>query len=525
MSGQLTERLKLLSSKQHLPQLKLLTRGVEKESLRVDSNGKLSQQPHPAAAGSALTHPHITTDFSESLLEFITPTSTQIDTTLSCLDKIHRFIYSHLADEQLWTASMPCILEGDNNIPLARYGNSNIATMKTVYRQGLGKRYGRTMQTIAGIHYNFSLPASLWSPFQQQDQSTQDKQSYITDAYFSLIRNFNRTSWLLIYLYGASPAVCKSFLGNRPHKLREFDEHSLHLPYATALRMGDLGYQSSAQAGLQICYNNINNYIDTLRKAITEPHAQYAKIGIKNDKQYQQLSTALLQIENEFYSLIRPKRVAESGQTPLGALRQHGVEYIEVRCIDVNPYLPMGIDADQIRFMDCFLLYNLLENSPLCDNLDRQRISNNIQQVVNYGRQPNLMLDSLDGEISLQTWAQSLLDGIEKVAALMDQAHGSQDYQRVCQAQRAKLTDTSLTPSAQILQDMRAQHTPYAGFVLNQSNKHAQYFRQRPLDHADQDYFEQQTEQSIQRQHEIEQQDELSFEDYLAQYYRQYEFL
>ena len=331
-----TERLQILALDENTPLLSNLQRGIEKESLRVDSNGKLAQTPHPVKLGSALTHPHITTDFSEALLEFITPVSTSIDESLQTLSNIHRYTYQSIDGELLWAASMPCILEGDDNIPVAQYGSSNVATMKTVYRNGLGNRYGRLMQTISGIHYNFSIPETLWDVLQQQDLDKRPRQDYITDSYFKLIRNFRRVSWLLIYLYGASPAVCKSFLRGRDnHLLQEFDQGSLYLPHGTALRMGDLGYQSSAQDNLNICYNSIDNYIDTLRQAITNIHPDYENIGVKIDDEYKQLSPALLQIENEFYSPIRPKRNADSGETPIDALNRGGIEYIEVRALDV----------------------------------------------------------------------------------------------------------------------------------------------------------------------------------------------
>ena len=525
MPDPLSTRLELLSSAENQSLLTGIQRGIEKESLRISVAGKLAQTPHPAGLGSALTHPHITTDFSEALLELITPVSTSIDDTLTCLDNTHRFVYPQLQGEELWVASMPCVLEGDDNIPVAQYGSSNVATMKTAYRKGLGHRYGRVMQTIAGIHYNFSLPENLWASLQQQDNDKRSSQDYITDSYFKLIRNFRRVSWLLVYLYGASPAVCKSFLNGREHQLQSLDANSVYLPYSTALRMGDLGYQSSAQDKLNICYNNVDNYIETLRQAITNSHPEYEKIALETDGEYQQLSTALLQIENEFYSPIRPKRVTDSGETPLGALRDRGVEYIEVRCIDVNPYLPLGIDADQIRFIDCFLLYCLFEYSAPCDDADRQRISNNLKQVVNRGREPGLQLQARDGDRNLQDWGSSLLDGIERIAEKLDAAHGGDNYRRVCQQQRQKLQDPSLTPSAQILADMEKHQQAFFHFGMEQARQHGQQFRQRPLSGEELTYFQRQTELSRQRQTEIEAADSSSFNDYLTQYYRQYETL
>jgi glutamate--cysteine ligase len=533
----LTERLELLdgdtagtsdscadssTSTPKLAQLIGIQRGIEKESLRISPSGKLAQTPHPANLGSALTHPYITTDFSESLLEFITPVSKDIEDSLETLDKVHRFTYSQLGEEQLWTASMPCFIAGDDQIPVAQYGSSNVATMKTAYRNGLGNRYGRVMQTIAGIHYNFSLPQDLWESLQQQDYDKRPLQDYITDSYFKLIRNFRRFSWLLVYLYGASPAVCNSFLKGRDHQLQNFDHGSVYLPYATALRMGDLGYQSSAQENLKICYNSIDNYIETLRQAITNTHPAYKKLEVEVNGNYQQLSNALLQIENEFYSTIRPKRVTDSGETPLGALRERGVEYIEVRCIDVNPYLPLGIDADQMRFIDCFLLYCLFERSPLCDDEDRDRINNNLKAVVNNGRDPELQLQTRDGDLGLVDWSNTLLDDIDKIAARLDAAHGGNDYQRVCQQQRQKVADSSLTPSAKILADMKQQQQSFFQFAMAQSQQHGSDFRQRPLTGDEQQYFADKAQQSIQQQEAIEAVDEISFEQYLSRYYQQY---
>lgn len=525
MPDQFSERLDLLSSPDSLALLQQLQRGIEKESLRINRQGKLAQTPHPASLGSALTHPNITTDFSESLMELITPVSTEIEGSLEFLSDLHRFVYSQIGDEELWGASMPCIMAGDDTIPVAQYGSSNVALMKTAYRLGLGNRYGRLMQTIAGIHYNFSLPDPLWSALQSQDMDNRSRQDYITDNYFKLIRNFRRFSWLLIYLFGASPAVCNSFLTGRKHELVPFDQGSLHLPYATSLRMGDLGYQSSAQENLEICYNSLPNYLETLHRAITEPHPAYKSIPPIVDGQYQQLSTALLQIENEFYSTIRPKRVTNSGETALNALKHRGVEYIEVRCIDVNPYLPVGIDAEQIRFIDCFLLYCLLERSPECDDDDRVRINNNVKKVVNRGREPDLELEDRQQSLTLSSWGTRLMSGIDKVAALLDQAHNNKLYSEACRTQKAKLANPELTPSAKILADMSAQSKPFFRLAMELTQEHGREFRSQPLSGEQLNRYQQECQRSLEQQRAIEKADTISFEQYLANYFEQYQQL
>ena len=325
-----------------LERLRGMRRGIEKESLRADEQGTLAVTPHPAALGSALTHPHITTDFSESQLELITGVHAGVADCLDELRQVHQFVYRALGDELMWVDSMPCRLPGDETIPLGSYGNSNVGRAKSVYRMGLGQRYGRRMQTISGIHYNWSLPGL----------SDED--------HFALIRNFRRHSFLLLYLFGASPALCSTFVDGRPHELLPLGADTLHMPHGTSLRMGRLGYQSDAQASITASFNNLESYAASLHDALTRPYLPYEAIGLRNlGGEYNQLSTTLLQIENEVYGAIRPKRTIHVGERPLHALRERGVEYIEVRCMDLDPFEPLGINAETMRFLDVFLLHCL----------------------------------------------------------------------------------------------------------------------------------------------------------------------
>jgi glutamate--cysteine ligase len=507
-----------------------ICRGIEKESLRVGDDGLLAQTPHPAALGSALTHGSITTDYSESLLEFISPVSASIDDTLTTLENIHSFVSREIGRERLWSASMPCIVAGDAAIPVARYGDSNVGRMKTVYRYGLGNRYGRLMQAIAGVHYNFSMPESYWPLAREADGSEEPLQDYVTRRYLGLIRNFHRWSWLLIYLFGASPAVCASFMrGRSDHPLVPFDAegNSLHLPYATALRMGDLGYSSVAQKSLKVCYNSLDNYLATLSDAILTAHPPYAAFNGKRDVdgEYMQLNHSLLQIENEFYSTIRPKRPGESNETPLTALRCRGIEYVEVRCLDVSPFHPLGIDAEQIRFLDAFLLHCLTQPGDACDEEQHDRQAHNVREVVNRGREPGLKLRADDGERPLDQWAQELLDAMGSSAALLDGAHGVDAYASALGAQREKVAGTAELPSARVLREMREQQIPYYRFALNYSNLWAAHFKDWPLSAGAEEGLRAESAASLQRQRDVEASDTLGFEEYINAYYEQYKHL
>ena len=528
MSSHLQKALQALAQSDARGILSAINRGIEKESLRITADGTLAQTPHPAGLGSALTHACITTDYSESLLEFITPVSTRIEDSLDTLEDIHRFVLQQMDGELLWAASMPCIVDGDAGIPVAQYGSSNVARMKTVYRYGLGHRYGRLMQAIAGIHYNFSMPAQFWQQAWQSAGSPGEIADYISERYLGLIRNFHRYSWLLIYLFGASPAVCASFLKGRDHHdLQPFDEQgkSLYLPWGTALRMGDLGYNSDAQKDLRVCYNSLDNYVETLRDAIMRPHPGYHDIPAGQGGDYQQLNDSLLQIENEFYSPIRPKRVARSGETPLNALVRGGIEYIEVRCVDVSPFSPVGIDAEQIRFLDTFLLYCLLEESPPCDDRIQEIQAANLEAVVNRGRQPGLLLQDGQSEKSLSQWGRELLETMTPVAQLFDSALDSAQQGASLAQQVAKLDDPEQTPSARILREMRERNLPFFRLAMAYSEQWADHFRESPLAPETLATFEQATRDSLLARENIEKADDISFEHYLQRFFAQYKAL
>ena len=487
-----------------LPQgvLQGLRRGIEKESLRVRPDGKLSSTPHPVALGAALTHPRITTDFSESQLELITGVHANAGACLKELTEIHQVVYRAIGDELLWCASMPCGLPSDDVIPLGRYGNSNVGRAKTVYRTGLSHRYGRRMQTISGIHYNFSLPGP---------QSN--------DAYFALIRNFRRHSWLLLYLFGASPTVCSSFVAGRNHELERLSDGTLYLPYATSLRMGRLGYQSDAQSSLKVSYNSLESYAGSLQDALTRNYPPYEAIGIRDGDNYRQLATSLLQIENEFYGTIRPKRVIRPGERPLHALRERGVEYVEVRLMDLDPFCPIGITAGTLHFLDLYLLYCLLRDSPPDTPDELDAIVHNKQLVAARGREPGLKLTHGTQQATLAEWGGRVLAECAPIATALDAANGVHAYSDALASAVTALQDPATTPSARVLEAMARDHgNTYVRFVLAQSRAHRDTILALPFEGGVAERYARLAAASLTRQHDIEAADALPFDAFLRNY-------
>jgi glutamate--cysteine ligase len=482
-----------------------ICRGIEKESLRALSTGALALTPHPAALGSPLTHPQITTDFSESQLELITGVHAGVEDGLAELTRIHQFVYRTLAaagDERLWVGSMPCGLPTDETIPLGLYGSSNIGRAKSVYRMGLGHRYGRRMQTISGIHYNWSLPGLG------------------NDEYFALIRNFRRHAFLLLHLFGASPAVCSSFVAGREHGLQTLSEYTRYLPHATSLRMGRLGYQSEAQATLAVSYNGMDSYAASLHDALTRPYAPYEKIGIRNlGGEYNQLATTLLQIENEFYGTIRPKRVIRPGERALHALRERGVEYIEVRCMDLDPFVPVGIAAATVRFLDIFLLHCLLADSPPDTPAEIAALGRNQHHTATHGREPGLRLERGGESVLLTDWAAELLQQCLPIAAALDAVHGGSAYGDVVAAARGNLDRPETLPSARMLSAMQSDFGgSYTAFIRAQAEQTRNHMLALPWSAAHQAAFEALARVSVEKRLAIEAADTVDFETFRQAY-------
>jgi len=481
--------------------------GIEKEGLRVLSTGGLALTPHPQALGAALTHASITTDYSESQIELITGAHAGVQGCLDELTELHQYVLRTLQDaggEMLWVSSMPCGLPTDETIPIGRYGNSHIGRAKSIYRMGLAHRYGRRMQTISGIHYNWSLPGVT------------------SEEYFALIRNFRRHAFVLLYLFGASPALCPCFVEGREHGLQPMGDgrQALYLPHATSLRMGRLGYQSDAQASISVSYNGLSGYADSLYEALTQPYPAYEAIGIRNiGGDYNQLGTSLLQIENEFYGTIRPKRTVHRGERPLHALRERGVEYVEVRLMDLDPFESVGITAQTMRLLDVFLLHCLLSDSPPDTPAEIAECKHNQHQTAERGREPGLLLQRSGQSVPLADWAGQILAECVPIAAALDRAQGSEAYDQALRQAQAVLADSALTPSARVLAAMRERSGGgFEAFSLARSAQARDQLLALPWSAEQQARYEALAAQSLTDQKDIEAQDVLPFEDWRQQY-------
>ncbi len=493
--------------------------GLEKESLRLRrSDGLIAQTPHPAGLGSALLNPYITTDYSEALLEFVTPPLNSADQALGFLWDVHAYTHRQLGDELLWAASMPCVVAGEDSIPIARFGSSNPGLLKHIYRVGLGHRYGKVMQVIAGTHFNYSLPDAFWPVFQSLEEDTGTLPEFISERYLGLIRNVHRHSWLLLYLFGASPAVCKSFLRGQTVSLEEYDDTTWYGPHATSLRMSDIGYTNRKRCALKVDYDSLASYTETVLDAVHTPCVPYQAIGVEVDGEFRQLSGNILQIEDEYYSVMRPKQPPLPGERSLQALRQRGVAYVELRTSDLDVFEPTGIGPLQPRFLEAFLIYCLLADSPPVSSEEQNRIDYNQLSAARQGRDPELRLWTADGDLPLAVWGRRICERIADICQLLDRTPTTPSYRDALNAQIEKLDDAACTPSARVLTTMRSERVGFYHFAKTLSEQYQQQFRAAPLAPEREHYFTELAERSRRQQQILEQSPQPPFSEFLHDY-------
>lgn len=495
-------------------------KGIEKESLRVDADGYLAQTPHPAALGSALTNAYITTDFSEALLEFVTSAYATTWEALRAICDIHQFTYENIDDELLWVASMPCRIPEDREIPLAQYGPSNVGQMKTVYRRGLGHRYGRHMQTIAGVHFNYSLPTEFWPAYSKLVCDDCNDDDVRSEYYMGMVRNFRRLGWIILYLFGASPALCKSFARSGSLDMPELKNGTWYEPYGTSLRMSDLGYNNKTQSSINISLNNVDEYIRDLSAAIHTPNPAYELIGVKVNGRYEQLNANILQIENEYYSTVRPKRVAYSGERPTHALRRGGVEYVEIRSLDISLFDPCGINQNTMRFIEAFLIYCLLEESPFLDDDGLVEARENQLITARRGREPGVQLLRDSKAVPLADWAMQIVERTRAVAERIDAEVTGNSYVAAVDEMRELVANPEATPSALVIEELRRQDCGYFELAMQMAKHHRDYFASiAALSSERRAAMTAEVTESLARQKAIEAADSISFDEYLQNYF------
>ncbi len=521
MRKSIEENLNLIIKNNMGSELRIGKVGIEKESLRADKKGMIANTDHPMALGSALTHPYITTDYSEALLEFVTPPLETAEQAINFLGQIHQFVYPNIGKECLWPASMPCILDGEQSIRIAEYGTSNQGLMKNIYRRGLGYRYGKVMQVISGIHVNLSMPETFWSSWQNTLADQSSPQEFVNQQYFKLIRNLQRVGWLVPYLFGASSAVDKSFIHQGVKDLQQWDQDTRYAQHATSLRLGDIGYTNHREneIGIKACYDNLPDYVSCLTRAIETPYIPYEEIGVQVNGEYRQLNANILQIENEYYSTVRPKQVTQRNEKPTHALLDRGVQYVEIRSLDLNPFSPFGINIEQLRFIEVLFVYCLLGDESLIDRKEREEIDINAYEVSHHGRNPELYLRKNGESIALKEWCKEIFTGLLQVAECMDKNSGNDLFAQSVNQFYSSVESVEETFSARILSAMRDNNYSYYQYIETLGKQYCQFYSDSERCEQTSNDLSKAVDISLRKQKQLEDSDDKSFSEFLEDYF------
>lgn len=451
-----------------------IIRGIEKENLRVTNAGKISDGSHPKVLGHPLTHSYITTDFAESQLEIVTQPTDSIEKLYSELKSIYEFIFQNLEEETIWPNSMPPAVKVNEKINIAQYGMNELGQMKTLYRKGLSHRYGSVMQLISGIHYNFSLRKEYFEKIHPENHR-ENLQTFIDENYFVLITNYLHHAWIFPYLFGASPICEQSSIIKKVDYLTIHQKGYAYAQYGTSLRLSDLGYQNKARNLLHVSFIDLNQYINSLRLATETKHGEFSKLGMYDgDGQKMQINENLLQIENEYYAPIRPKQPIKKNERPTAALQERGIQYVEVRALDINPLCPFGLSKDDIRFIELLLLFFLFNPAQPIAEKEYLGVLDNINLVATRGRDPDLELTTNKSRVKLTELTKKLFEEIQTFFSTMQLP---EEYQSAIQKQYAKILDNNLLPSQQCLNRIEATGQDFTEFNLQLAAQHKDYFK------------------------------------------------
>tara|TARA_B100001540_G_C15794657_1_gene637068 strand:- start:23 stop:1561 length:1539 start_codon:yes stop_codon:yes gene_type:complete len=489
--------------------------GIEKESLRMNDT-KISSEPHFDSLGSALCNKFITNDFSESQIEMITKPEEEVMNLKRSLKSLHHFIYQKIEKEYLWPLSMPPSIENVSQIPIAQFGKSNLGKFKYIYRKGLSERYGRLMQAISGIHFNYSLSDALIEEnvHSIKERSAEKRRSIV---YFNGLRNLYRYNWLIILLFGSSPIISKQFLTKKLN-FKKLSQDTYYLPYATSLRMSDIGYQNKSQSSIYVSLNSLDEYTEQLFSLISTLSDDYVEISYKEKEM--QLNNSILQIEDELYSPARPKSTNPDYLRPTSKLKKFGVDYLELRSIDLNPFSKIGISYEELYFLEVFLSYCLLKESPPMTNTEHAIIKKNNQLVSTDGRNTSLKIENSDKEmVSIKDEALNLINELEPIASLMTNHHNIHIDSLSLFRERIKIKDQH--PSEQLISQIADEKVSHDEFGFQVGKKHKEHFLKKDKkENTDWSMLQKEASDSIIRQRAIESKDDESWESFLSGYYK-----
>ncbi|MDF2612328.1 MAG: glutamate/cysteine ligase,/amino acid ligase [Clostridia bacterium] len=401
--------------------------GIEREALRINRDGKLAVTNHPEVFGDKLLNPYITTDFSESQVELITPALKTTKETYDFINALYDITALEIGDEYLWPQSMPCDIPEDEHIPIAKYSDCGECKKAREYREKLFKKYGGKKQLISGIHYNFSFDDILFKKLYAYQKPSMGYKLFKDSLYLKVVRNYLRYRWLLIYLTGAAPIIHSSYTKTCTKGLIPIKGDSFSNEGAISYRNGECGYKNHTD--LFPDYASVESYVKSIEDFVKENTIQSHK---------------------ELYTQIRPK--AKDNKDLLNSITEDGIQYIEIRSIDINPFEKGGISLDDLDFIHIFMLYLLLKEETNYKEWQQDALFN--QKLISKGGMENVCLIKDGEETTKREWALNILDEVKNMSEVL-----CLDRESLIEKMRQKVLDSKQTYAYQMAE--RAKEEGY----------------------------------------------------------------
>ncbi|MFR1317177.1 MAG: bifunctional glutamate--cysteine ligase GshA/glutathione synthetase GshB [Clostridium perfringens] len=422
--------------------------GLEKENVRVTERGNLALTPHPKTFGDREKNPYIKTDFSESQLEMVTPVCNTLEEVYSFICNLNKVVSLEIMKngEFLWPQSNPPILPREEEIPIAKLSNRE----DELYRENLSYKYGKKKQVISGIHYNFSFKEEFIKLLYKELKVEKDFREFKDDIYLRMARNFQKYHWLLIYLTGASPVFHESYIDEIKKEGEKLGEDSYYIKDDTSLRNSSYGYKNKRD--YYVSYNSIEEYASDIKNLV-------------NDKEIQSIK--------EYYNPIRLKSLGSEDM--LESLINKGIDYLEVRLLDLDPLSIQGVSKETLYLVHLFMIYTLLKENKEVTYKEHEEFFQNHDMVALKGRNEEAVIYENGVPVLLKDKGREILSEMGEIVEIL--FSNNEEFKNVIKRALEKINNPHDTISEKLIKDIKEEG--YINFHMRLAKEYLNNFKNK----------------------------------------------
>ncbi|EOU1610070.1 bifunctional glutamate--cysteine ligase GshA/glutathione synthetase GshB [Clostridium perfringens] len=422
--------------------------GLEKENVRVTERGNLALTPHPKAFGDREKNAYIKTDFSESQLEIVTPVCNTLEEVYSFICNLNKVVSLEIMKngEFLWPQSNPPILPREEEIPIAKLSNRE----DELYRENLSYKYGKKKQVISGIHYNFSFKEEFIKLLYKELKVEKDFREFKDDIYLRMARNFQKYHWLLIYLTGASPVFHESYIEEIKEEGEKLGEDSYYIKDDTSLRNSSYGYKNKKD--YYVSYNSIEEYASDIKNLVKDKEIQSIK---------------------EYYNPIRLKSLGSEDM--LESLLHKGIDYLEVRLLDLDPLSIQGVSKETLYLVHLFMIYTLLKENKEITYKDQEEFFKNHDMVALKGRNEEVVIHENGVPVLLKDKGREILSEMDEIVEIL--FSNNEEFKNVIKRALEKINNPHDTISEKLIKDIKEEG--YINFHMRLAKEYLNNFKNK----------------------------------------------